>query len=596
MVESVPAGVPAGVTFGVAATLTASHLLNIPMHYCIAAASWLVVRFFPDWSPALWRLCPVRWDEVILLPLPGLAGLLVALHRTNADLGRAAIAEVAAHRYRHPAAREALVRIAGEQARRVTSAVALASFRRELDWLSEDTPLPDGVRDAVFGMRDVSREVASALESDSATNRVRRLEAASGLLETLRFRPESFGSALAHWVNIISAELDEARRQQRKQEPIPQVYASDGRPVRPPGRGESAPPFKGRERLFRQLEAALGAPEGQRSTLLLYGQRRTGKTSALLHLPDRLGSRVVPAFLDLQDAKLGAASEEAGLFGGLAEGVLEEARRHRGARLPTIDPGALSADAYPALGRWLDRVENTLGDRTLLLCLDEFEVLERAIQDGRLDTRILSTLRNIVQHHPRIAVLLSGSHRIDELPPRWASTLISTNTLPISFLEEDDTRELIEKPVDDFPPIYSAAAVEHLVHITHCQPFLVQLTCALLVERMNAAGRMPPQSFVEPQDVDAVIPLALERGQSYFVDLWYNQAGGDVARRVLRAMAQAPGVQMSRVDVRTLERDEDALREAIATLLRREIIERVDDGYRIIVPLVAEYARRQVLV
>ena len=53
---------------------------------------------------------------------------------------------------------------------------------------------------------------------------------------------------------------------------------------------------------------------------------------------------------------------------------------------------------------------------------------------------------------------------------------------------------------------------------------------------------------------------------------------------------------MSRDDIRSLERDEKTLHEAIATLLRREIIERVDDGYRIIVPLVAAYARRQVLV
>jgi hypothetical protein len=93
-----------------------------------------------------------------------------------------------------------------------------------------------------------------------------------------------------------------------------------------------------------------------------------------------------------------------------------------------------------------------------------------------------------------------------------------------------------------------------------------------------------------------VIPLALERGQSYFVDLWGRQAGGDVARRVLEALACAPGMQMDRARIRSVERDEGALREAVATLLRREIIERVDDGYRITVPLVAEYARQQVLV
>jgi hypothetical protein len=469
----------------------------------------------------------------------------------------------------------------------------MASFHQGLTWLSEDIPLPDEVVSAIIGMRDVSREIAGARRSDSAVNRVRRLEAAAEGLEALRLRPAAFGSALADWSTIVSAELDRAYRQLREEEPIPQVYAGDGRPIRPARRSELAPPFKGRQTLFRRLETDLGGSVGQRSTLLLYGQRRTGKTSALLHLPDRLGSDVIPAFLDMESPKLGGANNEVGLLRGLASVVVEETQRHRGARLPTLDREALSRDPYPAFGRWLDRVERALGDRTLLLCLDEFEELERAIAQGRLDDRILSTLRNIVQHHPSITVLLSGSHQIGELSPRWASTLISTTTLPISFLAEEDARELIERPVDGFPSIYADAAVARIVALTHCQPFLIQLTCALLVERMNASGRMPPESVVNPADVEAVVPLALERGHNYFDDLWRNQTGRDAARRLLIALAGSPDHRMDREAIRALALSEGELREAIATLVRREIIERVGDGYQIIVPLIAAYVRRQ---
>jgi hypothetical protein len=456
--------------------------------------------------------------------------------------------------------------------------------------------LPDDVREVVFGLRDVSREVASAQVSDSATNRVRRLEAAADLLETLSLRPGAFGAAIKRWTAIVSAELADARRQQRIEEPIPQVYVSDGRPIHPGRRPESAAPFKGRQTLFRQLEAALGGQEGERATLLLYGQRRTGKTSVLLFLPRRLGSRVVPAFLDLQSEKLGGAKDVAGLLRGLADGVVEEAYRHRSVRLPSIDPQALAEDPYPALGRWLDRVEEALGARTLLLCLDEFETLEEAIEAGRIDTRILSTLRSIVQHRRQVAVLLSGSHQLDELPPHWASSLITTVVLPISFLESADAYELIERPVDAFPEIYTPAAVERVIELTHCQPYLIQLVCALLVERMNDMGRMPPDSYVEPEDVDAVIPLALERGQGYFVDLWRRQTENATARHVLEELARAPGNRMARREIRAIEGDERGLRQAIATLRRREIIERIDDVYRIVVPLVAEYIHRQVLI
>ncbi len=72
---------------------------------------------------------------------------------------------------------------------------------------------------------------------------VRRYEAAAGMLDALRLQPGEFGSALARWSEIISTGLEEARRQQCVEEPIPQVYISDGRPARPSERPELAPPF-----------------------------------------------------------------------------------------------------------------------------------------------------------------------------------------------------------------------------------------------------------------------------------------------------------------------------------------------------------------
>jgi uncharacterized protein len=192
--------------------------------------------------------------------------------------------------------------------------------------------------------------------------------------------------------------------------------------------------------------------------------------------------------------------------------------------------------------------------------------------------------------------LLSGSHQIDELPGHWASALVTTTTLPISFLDEGDARDLIVKPIEDFPAIYTPEAVDRIVALTHCQPYMIQLVCAVLVERMNRAHRLPPDSYVTLDDVAAAIPVALERGQNYFIDLWSNQTGSAVARQVLEAMASAPNQQLARSAMRELVRDETALRDALITLTRREIIDKTDDSYRITVPLVAEFIRRQAIV
>jgi hypothetical protein len=422
---------------------------------------------------------------------------------------------------------------------------------------------------------------------------VRRLKEAQSLVADLRNAPGRFGRALAGWAALIDEALDEAERERQAREPIPQVYMTDGRPIFPAHRPDNALPFKGRATLFRQLEQALGGGVGERTTFVLYGQRRTGKTSALYQLPRRLGARIVPAFLDLQN--MATAEHAASLLGSIAAGVTDEAYHHRQQRLPELDRKELGRDPYPAFQQWLDQVERALGRSTLLLCLDEFEKLEEAMREQRLDGRILDLLRTIIQHRQQIAVLLSGTHQINELPAAWSGALINTTVLPVSFLDEADARDLIEQPVANYPRIYVPAAVDQIVHLTHCQPFLVQLVCGRLVQRMNEAHRQPPASCVEPADVEAVADDILTQPPSYFGDLWHNQTGSALARRVLERLVNAPGEALSSDTLRTLDQDGEALRDAIRTLHRREIITRTTDetGYRVTVPLIAAYVRRE---
>ncbi|MGZ8216683.1 AAA family ATPase, partial [Methylomagnum sp.] len=584
-----------GGALGVASTLATSHLLNLVFQLPIASLGWILVRQRPQTSRFFWRIHPIRWDEIILLPLPGTPRLLVSLYHLDDTAGRAALAETAAHKFQYRAAYKAWAILAQEQAEGIASLETLARYADGLDWFNEETPLAETLRAQLFTLRDISQEVASALESDSATNQLRRMAEAKRRLDALAKQPPGpFSTAIRRWSDLINTGLEDARRRQRQEEPIPQAYQWDGKPVRPDGNPDERIPFKGRRALFRRLELALGNHDGPRQTYLLIGQRRSGKTSALLQLERRLGARVVPAFLDLQSATLGGAADSAGLLHGLAAAVNDEARR-RGVVLPDLTRRELGTDPYPAFGRWLDATEHALADRRLLLCLDEYESLEQGIAAGRFDERLLMALRHTVQHRRRVDVLLSGSRPIDELPPRWASALINTLSLPISFLEPDDARELIVRPVADFPAhLYRDEAVKRILHLSHAQPYLVQLLCATLVERMNKTGRMPPASQVDLADVTAIIPTALERGGNYFSNLWHGQAGSETARLILETLAHPATSALYADALRKLEPDNRALNTALRTLLRREIVEKGEDGrYRIVVPLVAEYVRGQ---
>jgi hypothetical protein len=130
-------------------------------------------------------------------------------------------------------------------------------------------------------------------------------------------------------------------------------------------------------------------------------------------------------------------------------------------------------------------------------------------------------------------LLFSGSHEPKELPDYWSDYLINTRTLRVSYLDEESACELIVQPGEDFPNIYDCAkrsakgdrtAVDAIIHLTHCQSYLVQLTCYEVVELLNRDIRENRRDASTPkataQDVETVIPTVLERGGEYFRELW----------------------------------------------------------------------------
>ncbi|MDJ0773785.1 MAG: hypothetical protein QNJ49_10230 [Mastigocoleus sp. MO_167.B18] len=82
---------------------------------------------------------------------------------------------------------------------------------------------------------------------------------------------------------------------------------------------------------------------------------------------------------------------------------------------------------------------------------------------------------------------------------------------------------MIVQPVEDFRKIYQPEAVDEIIRLTHCQPYLVQLMCCEVVELLNceirANQREPDTIQATIQDVENVIPTVLERGDQYFREL-----------------------------------------------------------------------------
>ncbi len=128
--------------------------------------------------------------------------------------------------------------------------------------------------------------------------------------------------------------------------------------------------------------------------------------------------------------------------------------------------------------------------------------------------------------------------------------------------------------MEGFPDIYEPETVEAIVRLTRCQPYLVQLVCYEVVERLNAENRRT----ATPDDVAAVVPVAFERGDEYFRELWRATAPAERDVLVRLARGQPPSA---------------APAEVLRALVRREILEPDDGGYRFQVPLIRRWVAEQ---
>ncbi|MEO0685393.1 MAG: AAA family ATPase, partial [Cyanobacteria bacterium J06649_11] len=320
--------------------------------------------------------------------------------------------------------------------------------------------------------------------------------------------------------------------------------------------------------------------------VLLYGQRRMGKTSLLNNLGKLLPNSIIPMFVDLQGAP-SSAKDSTGFLYNLAKGMINSAKRQSALTLPLLTRKTLENDPFTNFDEWLDKVEETLEQNTALLMLDEFEVLDSAISKGRFDEEdVLGMLRNLIQHRPRFKMLIAGSHTIEEYQ-RWASYLINVQVVNVSYLLEREARKLIENPIEDFTLRYESDAVERILQLTRCHPFLVQLLCSELVALKNEQDPSV-RRLATLADVEAAIPEALSTGGFFFADIQNNQVD-DIGLEILKFIAAKGEKAVVSTKTIALEFQNTDYISSIRLLLQRDLIEEVNNGYCFQVELIRRW-------
>ncbi|MBD2613716.1 AAA family ATPase [Nostoc punctiforme FACHB-252] len=593
---SVTEGLASGVVFGVVFSVAIGMVFRVAfgvafgvawifgvlrVYFWLAELLWILTLFllFPNGKRVnCLRYLPPRFDELIILPLPFMDVMILEAYRKNPAAARETINYLITSTNQQKVAAQATYGIAVDILNRCQRLSDIVEIANQLAWIP--SPPPKELGAVLPQFLDISQNVRASEEATSAyrkyellnipINALRQLGQSLALTKDAR-TAVSFGKAAQGWLTILETAQRTLEEQAQQSTEIRQVYIA----------GNSLDPetaknrFKGRIDIFREIETL--ALSEQPPVLLLYGGRRTGKTSALKYLPYRIGSDIVPLLVDLQGAA--SATTLKGLAENLADQIIEAARRlPRKVFLPYPDADKLDEDPFPALQTWLTEIERSNRGQRFLLCLDEYERLDEVVKATN-SRAPLNFIRNLLQHHQKWILLFSGSQELSELEDYWSDYLINTRALRMTYLQESEARDLILNPVENFTNIYEPTAVDAIIQLTRCQPFLVQLVCYELVESLNGDIRRNQGNAdtvkATAQNVEEIIPQVLEVGVQYFRELWRSLAENDrnLLRRLIQGETPTP-------------QDKGVVRK----LVRKEILTVEGDAFQ--VPLVRRYVEQ----
>jgi tetratricopeptide (TPR) repeat protein len=341
--------------------------------------------------------------------------------------------------------------------------------------------------------------------------------------------------------------------------------------------------FYGRERVFAFVQRSLNV--ARRVPIVIYGQRRIGKSSVLRQLPRFAPDGSVCVFYDLQGkSRLG--------LDGILYGLARETAHACGLPRPTR-PDATEE----SFTTWLDHAMEALGaPEKLVLLFDEFDVVD---DDSAPASQFLSYLAKLVESHPSVAYVLVVGRKTSHLSEHFVESILRTSVQDRLGRFGRDTSDRLATELGKGTLRFESGALDMLFTQAAGHPYCTQLLCHVIWNRL-VPGAMAKPVPVRAKDVEAAIPEALELGTN---GLNWIYDGLDVPshRQFLAALAeQLDGHGCKYVSLEEIEKrlfgsgmlvDAAQLRTAPGMLADWDVI--VDDpsGFRFTVPLIGRWIR-----
>lgn len=374
--------------------------------------------------------------------------------------------------------------------------------------------------------------------------------------------------------------------------------------------------FYGREDFIKNIvEAILKSSSKQ---VIIYGQKRCGKSSVLSHLKGQLKITGETFCVQFSLGEIIGNLTEFSFYHKILEVIsaeLEELEMDEknvpSVNFPTIndfkaeDPDNPINTFIKYLIKFKAACRQTPGweSKKLVVLIDEFTYLYSGIKHGQISESIMKQWKAITQNErAQFSVVLVGQDVVPSFKKEdYASNAFGViQDIRLTYLKDEPARDLIEKPIlnENGKSRYIGNAVSKIIEWTSKNPYYIQIFCARLVDTMNRKSLIS----VTEADVNEVAQTFVVGSEALTEDKFDNliRAGEsedlqeykeDDILAVLRQIAshsQNTGY-CKREDINALENKEEETA-IVKHLYDREVLEKNgENNYRIQVKLFQEW-------
>ncbi|MDE0460628.1 MAG: AAA family ATPase [Chromatiales bacterium] len=253
--------------------------------------------------------------------------------------------------------------------------------------------------------------------------------------------------------------------------------------------------FFGRDALLSRLETSLRSRSGRKS-IVMFGQKRAGKSSIVEHLRRRLAESddVLPVSFSLQEFV--SDLSEAALLHRIVHGISEvlEDLRLEGRDVPKLSPPRIDEmhsnatlrfhQVMSGLVREMNRRSSVLH---IVLLIDEFTEIFKAIRNERIPREFMKAWKATIEKGYFSSVLV-GQDIMPAFKAAFPNEFGVTEDIRVTYLDEAAARALVQRPIGE--ERFAGDAVRRLLELTANSPYYTMMFCARLVDYMNATRSM----------------------------------------------------------------------------------------------------------